>query len=332
MPEKMWSRSRCSMKLKSTIATLLLLAIGSSTYAQLGNDRSNRPAESAEKIAARQRVNEAVDKAAELAKAPGKLDEGITALRAALEMSKAFDQRYSGFSSHAARELARALIRAKRDGEALVAFREGFRWSPETGDLIHGGLLMDDMASYALLLLDASRFDDAKALYYYALRHWGNTSDSRFPLLVVFEPDPMMTLWEDKPDKLRSAILILRAINSGSSDGRDVRKERIEEVRKREPSWILPVFYANESFDAAWFTQVAGMASDQHEKEWVSMYEQAITLSDAEQRNAVREVWLKLGKIAAERRKNSEVLKQAKLEMARLHPKLAAPAPSTVGR
>lgn len=305
--------------------------MGASAYAQLGNDRSKLPPEPAEKTAARKRVNEAVEKAAELAKTPGKLDEGIMALRDALELSKAFDSRYSGFSSVAARELARALIRAKKDDEALAAFRDGFRWQPEQGDLIHGGLLVDDMADYALLLLDAIRFEDAKAMYYYALRHWGNTSDSRFPLLVVFEPDPMMTVWEDKPDKLRSAILMLRAINSGYSDGRNVQKERIAEVRKREPSWILPVFYANQNFGAAWFTQVAGMASDQHEKEWVAMYEQVLPLSGVEQRNAVREVWLKLGKIAAERRKNSEVLKQAKLDMARLHPKLAAPAPSKVG-
>lgn len=316
------------MKLQSTIAISLLLAMGASAYAQLGNDRSKLPPEPAEQTSARKRVNEAVNKAAALAKTPGKLDEGITALRAALEMSKAFDQRYSSFSSHAARELAKALIQAKRDAEALDTFREGFRWSPERGDLINTGFYLDEIADYALLLLNAGKTEEAKAMYYYAMRGWGDNGYQYFPYLIVFEPDPTMTVWESTPDKLLSAILMLRAIHSNDHTG---QKERIEEVRKREPSWILPVFYANQNFDAAWFNQVAGVASDQHEKEWVFMYEQAFTLSDAEQRNAVREVWLKLGKIAAERRKNSEVLKQAKLDMARMHPKLAAPAPSKGG-
>ncbi|MCC7435223.1 MAG: hypothetical protein IT363_11100 [Methanoregulaceae archaeon] len=316
------------MKLQSIVAISLLLAMGASAYAQLGNDRSKLPPKPAEKTAARKRVNGAVDKAAELAKTPGMLDEGITALRDALVLSEAFDKRYNSFSPKAASELAKALVRAEKDDEALVAFRKAFRWSPERSDLITGVVSQEDTANYALLLLKAGKVEEAKAMYYYVMRYWGDNGYQYFPYLIVFEPDPTMTVWESTPDKLLSAILMLRAIHSRDHA---VRKDRIEEARKRDPSWILPVFYANESFDTKWFTQVAGMASDQHEKEWIFIYQQAFALSGVEQRNAIRDVWLKLGKIAAERRKNSEVLKQAKLDMARLHPKLAAPAPSKVG-
>lgn len=314
------------MIMKSTIAIALLL-VGASVYAQLGNDRSKLPPEPAEKIAAGKQVREAIDRGAALAKIPGKLDEGIRALKDALELSKAFDKRYSGFSSRAARELAKALIRAKRDDEALAAFREGFRWHPEQRDLIQAGFFLSDIGDYALLLLTAGKSEEAKAMYYYALRQWGHASDANFPLVVVFEADDTMTVWEDNPEKLRSAILMLRAINSGDIDGRDVRKERIEEVQKREPTWIVPIFYANQNFGAAWFSQAAGMASDKHEKEWVALYEQVLPLSKTEQRTAVREVRNRLGSIAIERRKNSQALKQAKLDMERMHSRVAAPAP-----
>lgn len=270
---------------KSIITLFTALAIAACAFAQLGNDRSKLPPEPAEQAAARERVNKAVDKAAALAKVPGKLDEGILALKDALELSKAFEKRYSGFLSRAASELAKALTRAKRDDETIAAYREAFRWRPSIKDLYSPSVTyVNDICDYAILLFRAGKYEESKAMYYYAMRGWGGSSYQFFPFLVVFEPDPTMTFWENTPDKLLSAIMMLRAIHTNYSDG---QKDWFVEVRKREPSWILPLAYINDGStrEGAWIHQARPLATSEDGRTWIGMYEEMLSITGSSERN-----------------------------------------------
>lgn len=319
------------MKLKSIIILSTFLAFATGVIAQVGNDPSFAKPEPPEKAAMRSRMASAVEKAELLASSPGKLEEGIAALRDALAMCKAFDKKYDGLSSstsRAAHQLAKALTRAKRDDEAIAAYREAFRWRPDMKDLYSPSVnYVNDICDYAILLFKAGKYEESKAMYYYAMRGWGGSSYQYFPFLVVFEPDPTMTVWENTPDKLLSAIMMLRAIHTNYSDG---QKDWFEEVRKREPAWILPLAYINDGStrEGAWIHQARPLATSEDERNWIGLYEEMLSITGSSERNnATRQVWLKLAKIAGERRKNSQALKQAKRDMERMHSRVAAPAP-----
>lgn len=176
--------------------------------------------------------------------------------------------------------MAKALTRAKRDDEAITAYREAFRWRPDMKDLYSPSVnYVNDICDYAILLFRAGKYEESKAMYYYAMRGWGGSSYQFFPFLVVFEPDPTMTFWENTPDKLLSAIMMLRAIHTNYSDG---QKDWFEEVRKREPAWILPIAYINEGStrEGAWIHQVRSLAVTDDEKNWIGMYERTLAIAD----------------------------------------------------
>jgi tetratricopeptide (TPR) repeat protein len=254
----------------------------------------------------------------------GKLDLAIVAFRRAVAAEEVLRKDHGYFGSSGSYRLAKALTQSGRAEEALVAYRKAFWWSEKRQDLESNGPPFTDLgADYALLLAKAGKYEEAKAMYYWVMRQWiqvGGYED--FPFLVVFEPDPTMVVWENKPEKILSAILMLRALHTQELGS---RRERIAEVRSREPAWIVPFVYANQrgNWDTAWIRQAATLAANPDEEAWIAAFDEVLASSSLEQQRVAREVKRRLEKMASERRKNSPVLLRAKQDMAQMHKRLA---------
>lgn len=276
-------------------------------------------------LQANERCNVEIDQARALL-AAGKTEEAIRHYRDAVAIEDGIAAKFGWNSSSADYELAKALTQAGRPDEAIAAYRKAFWWSEKRQDLESNGPPFTELGSdYALLLAKAGKYEEAKAMYYWVMRGWMLDGQREyFPLVIVFGPDPAMTVWENKPDKILSAIMMLRAMHTQTLQE---WRERIEEVRKREPQWIAPFVFAHQKgdWDVSWITQAVPLAQDKDEKEWLAAYDVVLAAPRLEQQSEFRQVIRKLNKIACERRKNSAVLKQAKLDMERMHLRLAAP-------
>lgn len=257
--------------------------------------------------------------------AKGDIEGAIKAFRTAVAIRDRAAKKFGGFSSSSKYELAKALTLFNRPTEALEAYKSAFQWSNRRQDIDSNGPPFTELGTdYALLLARLGKFEEAKAMYYWVMRNWTVAGGVEyFPYLVVFEPEPGMAVWENKPEKLLSAIMMLRAIQTQTFEE---RKARLEEVRQREPSWLLPLAYKHGFDDKRqWIDLAKEQAAGTDEKEWVADFEAALARqSFGERQDALREVRKRLESIGVERRKRSAVLKRAKEEMAKLHPRLAS--------
>lgn len=310
-------------------AKIVLLAVLSNVLshglAQGGNDPGFSFRESADRMAARRATEETESRAVGLVKEPGRLLEGIVALQEAVLARRAFERTYGGFSSGVCYELAQALLRANRVTEALAAFKDAFRWDPEKRDITSNGPPFIDLSmDYSIELAKAGRLGDAKAVYYWALRHmtFSNGHTERFPFLVVFDADPTMVVWDLTAEKLITAAMMLRH--------RDGEKTNIDIIRDRDPGWLIPHLFVwpwdNSTRGRATFDRALELASNAEEREWLHMYDPVFTAGqDWDQ--VRRRISVQLSEIGVERRKNSAVLRQAKEQMATLHQRLAGSPP-----
>lgn len=263
----------------------------------------------------------------------GRYDEAILAAQRAVRIEDDIALRFGWNSSSADYIHARALTLANRPGEALGAYRKAFWWSDKRQDLESNGPPFLEMGpDFGILLAKAGQYEEAKAMYYWVLRVWGLSGgggNEHFPFLVVFDPDSTHEAWKGSPDKLLSALLMLRAIHT---QGMDEQNRRLEEVRKREPAWVVPFVYLHRrDMDFRWITQAQAMAATSDEKQWMLSFDRVLTAERGMEHSVMREIRIEFEKMTCDRRKNSAVLKQAKLDMAKMHPKLATPPPARSG-
>lgn len=234
--------------------TIVLGCIGSAAIA-CGQTKAIGPP-NPEMNAKAARVRQLEVEAEQLA-AKGKIDDAATALREAMSIERTHP--YPSFVTGAATLLARLFEQSGRDQEALDAYRNCFAWDSRIHDLDGGSGNAED---YALVLSKLGKVEEAKAMYYYALRHFnggptfnggwrldGDRSIEPVPFLVVFDPDPNAVVWEYTPERFRAAVLMLSQV--GHAD-----HKVIDEIRKLAPDWFWPAAYLADETDPA--SDVAG--------------------------------------------------------------------------
>lgn len=242
---------------------------------------------------------------------------------AAYGEAAALSEQLSYFTSDYHHRFARVLTRAGRRDEALEAYRKAVRWDAEQGELdSHIEIAME----YAILLAQAGREEDAKAMYYYGLRiiSSGSLPNGRgepFPFLVVFDPDPVMQYWPYSVENLTAAALVLTRSKGF--------REPLERALRMKPDWIVPAMYNvwQDFVDHQERERLAAamrLARTQEEREWAALYQPVLELTDSmEQLDMFEQVADRLAAIGLERRKNSVVLRRAKENLRNIHHRIA---------
>jgi tetratricopeptide (TPR) repeat protein len=195
------------------------------------------------------KVRSLVDRAEQL-KSKGKIDAAAKTLKEAIAIERTYA--YPNFLTGVASRLARMLVSAGRDEEAVAAYRQCFAWDIRRGDLEGHP---ENAVGFALLLSKLGKVEEAKAMYYWVLRNFNggrgydgvwNLNGLRFfepvPFLVVFDPDPDAVVWEYTPDRFRAAVLMVSQF--GSAD-----PKAIDEIRKLAPDWFWPIVYLADKTD-----------------------------------------------------------------------------------
>ena len=131
-----------------------------------------------------------------------------------------------------------------RTDKALAAYRNCFQWNKAAGDLeSRVAETVSAATDYAVLLARSNRMDDAKGMYYYALRNLnmnGEMSAEPYPLAVVFDPCPKADVWPYSANRLEAACLMVKAI--GVSGGDDYMSW-VQRASDLAPDWLYPVLY-----------------------------------------------------------------------------------------
>ncbi len=245
------------------------------------------PEPSPELLAAQRRVRSALSNAKVFLSRDG-LNMGIKALQDVVKLQRReIENRYGGYHPEVYLDLGEALAEANRFDEALEAYRSGFQWSESIGDLrLEPG--REHGIGYATLLARAGKFEEAKAMYYWVLRQWTVSGGyEEFPFLVVFDPDPSMQVWASTPDKLLSAILMLRAIHTHEMHEQN---RMFDELIEREPAWVLPfIFRHHRDMDHQWIGHARAMAATPEERQWVESFDRVLT-AEKGSRSCSREI------------------------------------------
>jgi tetratricopeptide (TPR) repeat protein len=199
--------------------------------AQGGKDIRPIPPETLRKL---DLMNEATDRAEALL-AKGLFDEAIWEFRRAVEI----EDTIPGWFSSGHYDLAKALVVAGRNEEAMEAFAKAVKWDEKRGDWYVNGpppyrIAMD----YAILAAKQGDERKAKEMYYFGLRRFNSGADKYVepvPFIVVFDPDPLMDVWEYSPEALTAAALMAHVSYQ--------RPEFLQEVKRLKPDWMLPVAF-----------------------------------------------------------------------------------------
>jgi len=229
----------------------------------------------------------------------------------AFQEAVAVERTYGYPVSTGSYQLAKALTAAGRASEALAAYKEAVRWDPIRKELTTNGppqilLVMD----YAILLAKSGKAEEAKSVYYFGLRHYNEYAEDAFepiPFLIVFDADPTMTVWDYSSEKLVAAATMAKApfMQSRRTQGLDL-------VRRMEPGWALPLVHIADSSPNKERPQLYKAAEDlaltTEEKAWIEAYRAGGSLA----------------KVGFARRKESSVLRQAKLDLSVIHDKIAS--------
>lgn len=217
---------------KGTIFTLLALACVAATRAQDGSISDPLdPAEVAQ-FAERDRL---IAEALRLEKG-GESEGALREMRRAVNAESAMKTWQAG----ALHQLALLLARQGQGGEAISTFSEVFKWDSARNDLTSGsGSLFNAAMDYAILLARSGKADEAKALYYYALRRYNPTGRRELepvPLLTVFDPDIEGVVYEYSPAHLEAAALVIKACDSGDENP----VELLDRAKNLWPEWFIP--------------------------------------------------------------------------------------------
>lgn len=291
------------MIITKTTLTILLVLLLNLAFGQ-GNDRKPISAD----LVAKQRKANAATKQGDEALAAGRTDDAIAAFREVVKI----EGTYGHFVSSGNYDLAKALTLAGRTDEALAAYRRAFKWDPARKDLkVNGPPVVDLAMDYAILLAKSGKADEAKSIYYYGLRSgfnpYGESTQEPFPFLVVFDPEdvPNATVWDYSADSLIAAATMAKAPTAAQT------RPLVQEVRRMEPGWVLPVVYlarmlTEGSKKEALLSEAEGLARTDAERGWIKAYRAGENLA----------------KIGLSMRKASSAIANSKLDLQRTHDKV----------
>jgi tetratricopeptide (TPR) repeat protein len=219
--------------------------------AQGGKDIRPIPPETLRKL---DLMNEATDRAEALL-AKGLFDEAIWEFRRAVEIQDTIP----GWASTTKYNLAKALVVAGRNEEAMEAFAKAVMWDEKRGDWYVNGPPAERLAmDYAILAAKQGDERKAKEMYYFGLRNFNPFGEAGFeamPFIVVFDPDPLMEVWEYSPEALTTAALMAHASHRGTG-----WRELVQEVRRRKPDWMLPIVFESFSYASGQRDEMLGIA------------------------------------------------------------------------
>lgn len=307
----MWLKTGCSILLVSLCVLAAPQSIGGGK-----NPNLNEP----EWLGRANKASNLTTQGRELAR-KGQLEEAMALFRQAIEINKTVP----AFRSAAHYELAKALALVDRVDEALEQYKQAFRWAPGAKRLGTNGPPFPYVhLDYAILLARAGRAEDAKAVYYDALRDY-NYPPSHYkepvPFLVLFDPEPGMTYWEYSPEKLILAARTVRAMDTS-------RKEDILEIRRLEPSWYLPalmlVLMSSGAERSGLHVLAENLATNDEERGWVLEYRALEGLDQVEETRLRKEIGDRLAAVGRERRVKSVVLAEARRQLEQNWSRLAA--------
>lgn len=237
--------------------------------------------------------------------ARGQVDDGL----AKLIEAKRLEETIPGMPwGSVAATLGKALDDLGQPIEALAAFKDSLRYDARTGDLDTFGPYGIHTMDYAILLARQGRLQDAKAVYYYVLRHLSERGEAEFepiPFLVVFDPDPTMTVRELTPEKLIAAATMVRAMWETAP------KKTAERAHELEPTWLFPVMFLAKLTSDRRDERLAlarNLARTDEEREWVRTFDLRATRNE----------------IGRRRRVASPVLQRAKRDLATTHTRIAS--------
>jgi tetratricopeptide (TPR) repeat protein len=257
-------------------ATMLFLAVVLSASAQV--DQYGRPTVSPERRAFDNLFSQMNDQAKALEEGD-QFQEALAIYSEVAEMQEARNI----FSSRSKYGMARCLTALGREEEALGAFKRAFMWSSRSGRLTLGdgdGDFIRMSADYAMLLAKRGRAEDAKALYYSALRRFnlggtypnyameGRRYKEPVPFLVVFDPEPLGIAWEYSPQNLEAALKMLLALTTA-------QKDLLSQVKALRPDWFYPVMYEEVRYgdrNPGLLAQAEALAKPGLEKQLVATY------------------------------------------------------------
>jgi len=176
-----------------------------------------------------------------------------------LQEASAVEATMRAYHARSKYALARLFVKQNRIGDALECYKSTFIWnskanygSIQRGDLASRGGGIDAAMEYAILLAQGGRAEDAKAMYYFALRSHtlGQLSRSQepAPFVVVFDPEPEGIYWEYTPQRLEAAaLMVLVMLSDGKTDfatnSTTTDRDRLERIRTLAPDWFYPVLY-----------------------------------------------------------------------------------------
>lgn len=182
-------------------------------------------------VALRQRHGELLERA-RIAQEAKRFDEAIDLYRQAGQIADSFPS----FSGIADDLLARLFMKLQRYEEASDAFKRAFKWSDDKIDLIGGGTASDVL--YVSCLIKLGRLQDAKEMYYFALRRLNQNSreTENLPFLVVFDNEPEAIVWELTSQRLEAAATMIKAMVMGDEAYRKIAAELA-------PDWFYPVLW-----------------------------------------------------------------------------------------
>lgn len=237
-----------------------------------------------------------------------------------VEIDDDLNQMTKSRTSSVHHRIAEIYVRLGRPDDAIRSYRRTFWWDEDRQDLRTQGTAHFNIEGldYALLLAKSGKIVESKAMYYWVLRGMVGNNATPFPMLVVFEPDVEMAVWEDTSEKLITAIMMLRA-------GHSLEKEiRMQEVLTCEPGSIAAFVHAKVAYsDLSWLSVAHGLARTSDEREWIARYDILAATPKVERADMLLEIQRELGRIQVERREKSVVLQKAKQDMAQMHKRLA---------
>lgn len=262
------------LTLLSTIAALVFAPLA---LAQTGGGGSGGTPPSQEWIHRYDQVDVLLNQGEDRMKAH-QYDEAVTVFTQAQTLEDQVSTTWHERMSRASGALAGALAAAGRENDALVAYRHAFWWNEQTHEVDFNGVSVDRLVlNYALLLAKHGEVEEAKAMYYYALRQFngpmGGDKATRgiepVPFLVVFDPEPEGLPWDYSLERFKAAVLLVKGMIEG-------KKDLFEQARELVPDSFYPVIFLADKQEChhrdAMIAQAESLARPGVERDLIAQY------------------------------------------------------------
>ena len=201
--------------------------------------------------------------------AKGAITDAIREYKIATEIGSTLP---NGGSSSGVYQLAKAYQTQGSYTEAMDAFSKAVKWNKKWGDWsVNGPQAILVAMDYAMLAAKVGDHAKAKEMYYWGLRvfnRYGGKDFEPYPLLVLFDPEPGMDVWEYSADALVLAATMAKAPHMNS---RCI--PMVKEIRASKPDWLVPVVFlatfGSTEESAQFYAAARSMAKTAEERELI---------------------------------------------------------------